>query len=221
MLRLRLPPRGALVPNNDVDPLRFYYRPLIGKIFTARINLGLRLIEGRFRRLLEVGYGSGLLIPTLCSQSDELYGVDLEREPPQLRAALERLGARPKGLVQADVRSLPFSDGYFDGVVAFSILEHLERAALDKALGELARVLEPGGRLLVGVPAVHRAMNAAFLAIGFRDIGHHHFSGMADILATARPFFSIERRAALPQPVGDLLPLGWAPYGAVLLRKRP
>jgi SAM-dependent methyltransferase len=220
MPRLQLPPKGSLAPNSSVDPLRFYYKPIVGRIFVARLDLGLQLVESRFRRLLEVGYGSGLLLPTLCALADETYGVDLQPEPPGLRDALERLGARPTALVQADLCELPFPAARFDGVVAFSILEHLRAEELERAVAELDRVIEPGGRLLVGCPAVHRAMNAAFAAIGFHGIEDHHFSGIDDVLRAAAPYFTVERKAALPRPFGDLLPLGWAPYTAVLLRRR-
>ena len=60
----------------------------------ARINLGLSLLKRRYRRILEIGYGSGLLIPTLSSIADEVYGVDIEPEPAGLRRTLEQLGAR-------------------------------------------------------------------------------------------------------------------------------
>lgn len=218
-LRFQLPPRGALRPNNAADPLPYYYKPLVGRLFAARLDVGLGLLGGRFERLLEIGYGSGLLLPTLARVTDALVGVDREPEPPGLRAALERLGVQPAALVQADVQALPFSDGEFDGVVAFSILEHLSAAELTRAAAELARVLRPGGRLLVGCPAVHRAMNAAFAAIGFRGIAQHHLSGLPEVVRACAPHFTVEKRAALPR-LFDRAPLGWAPYGAILFRRR-
>lgn len=218
MVRLSLPPEGALQPNNADDPLPFYYRPVVGRIFRARLDIGLALLEGRFRRLLEIGYGSGLLMPTLCRITDELHGADREAEPPTLRPALARLGIVPASLARADIQTLPFPDGHFDGVVAFSILEHLKAPELARAATEVARVLEPGGRFLVGCPAVHRAMNVAFAAIGFGDIEAHHFSGLPDVVAACAPYFTVERRAALPRLL-DRAPLGWAPYGALLLRR--
>lgn len=218
-LQLKLPPPGVLVPNNAVDPLPYYYRPLLGKVFAARLNIGLRLLDGHYRRLLEIGYGSGLLMPTLASACDELYGLDLEREPAGLRDRLARLGVHPRALVQANAQSIPFDDGFFDGVVAFSIFEHLRPSELVPALEEAARVLPPGGKLLIGCPAVHKLMNAAFATIGFTGIEDHHFSNIADVVAAATPWFSCARRAALPSLM-DALPLGWAPYTTVLLVRR-
>lgn len=220
MITFTLPPQGSLTPNNDVDPLRFYYKPVVGRIFCARLQLGLDLFTGSSQRLLEVGYGSGLLMPTLARATSELYGVDLEREPPGLRAALSRLGAVPKELVQADIRRLPFPDAYFDCAVAFSILEHLKSHELGEALSELARVLAPGGQLLVGCPAVHPAMNLAFAAIGFSGIENHHFSSIRDVVETSARDFRCERIATWPGPLRRL-PLGLAPYTAVRLRRLP
>jgi SAM-dependent methyltransferase len=218
-MRLELPPRGTLSPNSAVDPLRYYYTPVVGRIFTSRLQIGLDLIDARFHRLLEIGYGSGLLMPSLAQVTDEIYGADLLPEPPGVRAALAQLGVQPKELVQADIRELPFADGFFDGVVAFSILEHLKEHELTRALAELARVLSPSGRLLIGLPAVHPLMNAAFAAIGFANIGDHHFSGLPAVLSAARADFTVEKRASLPRLM-RFAPTGWAPYSAVLFRRR-
>jgi SAM-dependent methyltransferase len=219
-VRLVLPPPGTLTPIGASDPLRFYYKPLVGRLFQARLNTGLQLLDRRFRRLLEIGYGSGLLIPTLASISDEFHGVDIEREPTGLRGALETLGVRAAELFTADVQELPYPDAHFDGAVAFSILEHLRRGPLRNAAAEIARVLEPGGLFLVGCPAVHRAMNLAFALIGFGAIRDHHFSGIGDVLEACAPHFEEVRRATLPCLFDRAVPLGWAPYTTVLLRRR-
>jgi SAM-dependent methyltransferase len=217
-LSLKLPPPGALEPNDPYDPLPYYYMPVAGRIFAARLNIGLQLLEGRFPRLLEIGYGSGLLMPTLAEVCDEICGIDLVPPPPGLRQRLERLGVTPRMLLQADVQSLPFADGYFDGAVAFSIFEHLHGHQLRPALRELARVLRPSGQLLIGCPAVHKLMNAAFTSIGFSRIEEHHFSTIADVVAASTQEFTLLRRAALPRLM-DPLPLGWAPYTTVLLQR--
>jgi ubiquinone/menaquinone biosynthesis C-methylase UbiE len=119
------------------------------------------------------------------------------------------------------MRDIPLPDHAYDCVVAFSIFEHIGGSDLDDALSEVARVLEPGGLFLVGCPAVNRAMSVAFSAIGFSDIDHHHVSDFATILRAAEPYFAVEERAAWPPLVGDTLPLGWAPYTAARLRRRP
>ena len=53
--------------------------------------------------------------------------------------------------VQGDALALPFADGAFDRVIASEVLEHIPDDA--SAIDELARVLRPGGRMAVTVPA--------------------------------------------------------------------
>lgn len=216
--RFVLPPRGALSPNNAVDPHRYYYVPLLGRLFTGRIDLGLRLLTGlpRPRRVLELGYGSGLLMPTLCTTGAEVSGVDLHSDPAQVRAQLARLGVHPAELVRGPAQALPFPDGRFDLVVAFSLLEHIPEEELRQVLSETARVLAPEGRLLVGCPAVHRGMSLLFSAIGFRGIDEHHVSDIFAVQRAAAPHFAIERTATLPAP----LPVGRGLYSAVLFARR-
>ena len=74
--------------------------------------------------------------------------------------------ARDRGLpaARADARHLPFSGSSAALVVAFDVLEHIEEDRL--ALQEIARVLRPGGRLLVAVPADMRLWSAHDEAVG-------------------------------------------------------
>ena len=43
-LRFELPARDTLSPNNDHDPLPYYYRPWIGRLFRHRLQMGLSLL---------------------------------------------------------------------------------------------------------------------------------------------------------------------------------
>ena len=60
-------------------------------------------------------------------------------------------GGAPGGAVRGDALTLPFADGTFDRIVAAEVLEHIW--ADDRAISELVRVLAPGGRIAVTVPA--------------------------------------------------------------------
>lgn len=86
------------------------------------------------------------LAPFLSQRARTVVGMDVS--PGVLRAA----GARHPWLAQtaADVRRLPFADGSFDGIVSNSTLDHFTNVdELYASLRELARVVRPGGRLIV------------------------------------------------------------------------
>ena len=92
-------------------------------------------------------------------QGARVYGVDIS-EPTvvQARAAFDRQPTAPhpghclQGAV-ADVRELPFRDGCFDAIYSMGTIEHFDET--EHAVEEMARVLKPGGRAIVGVPNRH------------------------------------------------------------------
>jgi SAM-dependent methyltransferase len=168
VIELKLPAKGTLRPNNEHDPLPYYYRPVIGALYRRRLRMGLDLIPAGGRSVLEVGVGSGILVPTLSERFPVYTGTDLELVP-----GLERLAARgcAANFLEADLldeRALP-AEAY-DVVVCFSVLEHIPDP-LGAARG-LARVLRRGGTLVAGYPMVNLFMVGAFAAIGYRQEGH-------------------------------------------------
>ncbi|MEO8290186.1 MAG: methyltransferase domain-containing protein [Gaiellaceae bacterium] len=94
------------------------------------------------RRVLEVGTGTGTLAGALADRGTKVWAVDPSEE--MLAGAREKApGARFK-LGRAE--SLPFKDGWFERVVVRLALHLVDRS---RALPEFARVLAPGGRLVV------------------------------------------------------------------------
>jgi len=90
-------------------------------------------------RILDVACGSGYGTAMLGA-----VGVDVSLE------ALRYARRHPAPYVAADAARLPFADAAFDAVVSFETIEHL--ADPDRFVAECARVLKPGGRLLVSTP---------------------------------------------------------------------
>ena len=119
--------------------------------FIARRHLITSLLETCYPRagqlrILDIGCGTGAMLDDLKPFGD-VVGADFS--PEALQFCVTR-GA-PAELARADVRRLPFADSSFDVVTAMDIIEHIDD---DKAAAsEIFRVLKPGGRLLVTVPA--------------------------------------------------------------------
>ena len=94
---------------------------------------------------VDVGCGHGAHVALLHEMGFRVTGVDYS--PALLAAAQTRLTGRPVGLVAADLQALPLADASQDLVVCMGVLQHVPD--LPAALREAARVLRPGGRLLV------------------------------------------------------------------------
>lgn len=101
-------------------------------------------------RILEVGCGSGGLLGAALVGGLDICGVDIALR--WLVVARKRLMDQglPAPLLGASASALPWADGTFDVVVADSVVEHIEEPAM--ALREWARVLRPGGRLILWSP---------------------------------------------------------------------
>ena len=106
------------------------------------------LYEGRAGlRILDAGCGTGGDARYL-GRYGEVVGLDLAPE------AAELVGAQlPGRFARGSVLALPFADGSFDLVTSFDVLYHHGVPDEAPALAEARRVLRPGGRLLVRLPA--------------------------------------------------------------------
>jgi ubiquinone/menaquinone biosynthesis C-methylase UbiE len=196
MTKLYLPPKGSLEPNNEDDPLKYYYVPIIGKLYVSRINMTLGLLKrDEYSSILEIGYGSGVLMPTLRKLSDEIYGVDLSSDPDEISGRLAKLTCYPK-LSRGIADQLLFDDNSLDLVIAISVLEHIK--GIQPFLAEIHRVLKPGGSLLVGMPAVNKTMEYLFRAIGFAEIESHHVTSPEEMHRAATSMFRLKSDDRLP-----------------------
>lgn len=111
-------------------------------------------------RVLDVGCGTGRMLSEL-GRRGLAVGLDLSDEA--LHFCRERGHER---VLKADLLGLPFPDDSFDVVTALDVLEHIEDHV--GALRECVRVLQPGGRMFVFVPA-HRWLWS------LQDEVSHHF----------------------------------------------
>lgn len=94
--------------------------------------------------VLEVGPGPGLTTDLLRQRAARLTALEADEA---LAARLEeRLAGTNATVVHGDGAAMPFEDASFSGAVCFTVLHHVPSVALqDRLLGEVRRVLAPGG----------------------------------------------------------------------------
>jgi SAM-dependent methyltransferase len=136
-------------------------------------------------RILDAGCGAGGGLDWL-SAFGRTYGADLH--PLALRLASAR--GRPP-LARADVQALPFASRAFDAVASFEVLCQLPEGRDVAALREFARVLRPGGWLLLRLPAHPWLRGAHDLCVRTR----HRYS-RAEVLAKLRDAGLVPVRAS-------------------------
>jgi ubiquinone/menaquinone biosynthesis C-methylase UbiE len=212
-VKFYLPPERALEPNGPDDPLPYYYKPIIGRFYCKRIENGLSLLSPPYESILELGYGSGILMPTLCSIANTVQGIDIESEPEKIKSNLKRIGVYPT-LLRSDVSKMKYSEESFDLIVAFSIFEHIYD--LSPILQKVFNILRPGGEFLVGMPRVDFLMVNAFRIIGYQNIEEHHVTNYQSFLKKSNSFFTLKKFSKMPK---------WAPsftglYFNMLLQKK-
>lgn len=213
-IRMMLPPEGTFYVTGPSDPIEYYYRSLIGRLYRKRIDTALSLLpDRRFGSVIELGYGSGVLIPTLKGISDSYYGVDIESEPSRVYKAIEKIQLKENiKLYKGNILSLSLPK--VDLIVAISVFEHIKDPA--PILEAFMNLLKEDGYLLIGMPKVASHMNLLFRMIGFSDINPLHVTTLKKVLRMAKGGFQVVGKANMPL----FLPALFSVYHAVLLEKK-
>src|SRR6202167_66177 len=150
------------------------YDLVFGAVFEHGRNAAIAAAERIGGRILEVGVGTGISLPYYSSNA-RLYGVDISE--PMLRKAQQRvdeLGLRNvEALAVMDAEHLDFPDASFDVVVAQYVVTTVPNP--EATLDEFARVLKPGGEIIlvsrVGAEAGLRRALERWFAPAARKLG--------------------------------------------------
>ena len=105
-------------------------------------------------RVLDLACGTGPQIALFSRGAREVVGIDIQEHRLTMATALiAELRLTNARVIRADVSALPLKHRSADRAIAIDIIEHLDDP--DAFLRDVGRVLVPGGRLLVTVPALY------------------------------------------------------------------
>ena len=168
------PPKNDLYTRAGITDLAEFYRTkfVSDEVLDARYFNPLDRFDMRFARtmwvydnvragsaVLDLGCGAGMLA-LLKRKGVALTGVDVSPECV--------LAARRNGYdfaLTAELSHLPFADAAFDYVVSLDVLGHVGFAAKDAVLGEVKRVLRPGGVTMHGIECTDRSSQKDYEAM--------------------------------------------------------
>jgi ArsR family transcriptional regulator len=137
----------------------------------------LHAVDGVSGDVLDVGTGTGTVLQWLAPQCREAIGIDISHDMlAYARVSLQKAGLANVMVRQGDMYVLPFESCRFDLVTLNMILHYADRP--QTALAEAARVLQPGGQVVVtdflshGLEQLRTEHNHRRLGFSDEDIGH-------------------------------------------------
>ena len=155
------------------------------------------------KTLLDVGCGDGALAAELARRGAFVTGLDTN--PVMIAAARQRSESEstPLRLVEGRAEALPFEGNSFDYTVSVTTLCFVQEAR--RAVVEMARVLKPGGRLVIGelgrwsLWSAHRRMRGWFGDQTWRAAKFRTAAGLGELAASAG-LDALEIRGAIHYP---------------------
>lgn len=143
--------------------------------------------DAAVERLIDIGTGTGRMLELFAPRAASALGVDRSSEMLRLaRAKLSSQGLDNAELRQADILALPMADGEADAAILHHVLHFAQQPGA--AIGEAARVLTPGGRLLIADFAPHDReelrTREGHVRLGFSDeqmLGWFDAAGLAPV----------------------------------------
>lgn len=157
------------------QPSYWWYRARSGLLDSA-LSPYLRNADQVSGRLLDVGSADGPSVAWMGGAGFNRTCIDLDPR-----------GLRPGEDVSASALQLPFRDEVFDVVGAFDVIEHCDPESV--AIGELRRVLRPGGLLLASVPAYQWAWSEHDVHAGH----YRRYTRRRLVSAIQRAGFTVQR----------------------------
>jgi ubiquinone/menaquinone biosynthesis C-methylase UbiE len=127
----------------EVEDAMWYFKAL-----NQRMLLPLKDWRGKAAEVLDAGCGTGGLIRFLQHSEPDWSITGLDYSELACSLARERTDAR---IQKGSITDLPFPDEHFDIVVCADVISQVEDAS--KALSEFARVVKPGGMVVINVAA--------------------------------------------------------------------
>ena len=130
--------------------------------------------KGPFTYIVDIGTGTGRMLTLFAPQSERAEGIDLSHKMLNIaRANLTKAGLENARVRQGDAAAVPVDTGSADLVILHQVLHYID--APEDVIAEAARILMPGGRLLIVDFAPH---DLEFLRTdhAHRHLGMHHGS---------------------------------------------
>ena len=153
-------------PNQKIFCADRYYSFPVNQFYLKRLRIALSLLgEKKYEKLLDIGFGSGIFLPSLSFKANKLYGIDSHDYVPQVSELISNMNIEAE-LKKGIITALPYDDNQFDCITCLSVLEFVEDTS--KAMSEIARVAKLGAKIIIGAPVVSKFTDICYAILGKR-----------------------------------------------------
>jgi len=154
--------------------------------------------NAHFKKMLEVGTGSGIFVPTLSTLADEIVAADIHDNLAKVQELIPKEDLKCKVKFEyGSITKIGYPKDTFSGVVSISMLEHIKD--LDKAFSEVKNVMTKGGAFIIGIPADNIFTKIGYILIGEgKVIKQHHCNTHGDIFRALNKHFKITKVKKFP-----------------------
>ncbi len=205
MYRLKLLPKEKLIKTNRIDHADWNYNLLLRYIQRRRFKLALKLIgKNKYDSILEIGYGSGIFMPTLANIAINLNGIDIHDHPDEIKEVLSGEGIKAN-LVSGSVSEMPFNDNSFDLIVSISTFEFID----DKrsACKEIVRVLRKDGIFIMITPGDSKILDFGLKLLTRESAKTDYGEKRTEVKPLLNEYFDILQIKSFPFIFGSFLPV--------------
>jgi len=197
MHKINLLSKKDLINTGPVEHADWNYKSVIKYFQLKRFKLCLKLLgETKYNRLLEIGYGSGIFLPTVFGFTNELFGIDIHTKNKQVEEILENNNVRSR-LISCSAVNMPFEDEFFDCIVSISSIEFIDK--LDEACVEIKRILKKNGHLIIITPGVSRLLDTGLKILTGESAKKDYEDRRNYIIPTLLKYFKMKDKIAFPK----------------------
>ena len=192
-------------PADSVTSPRLYYSKIFGRFYRKKLKMLCDCLpQNNIKKVLEIGFGSGIALKELSHRSKEVYAIDVHGDMEITKQMLINEGVTNVRLFCHDIfKDLFMITDQFDYVVSSSVFEHIAENNLESGIQHVHRCLKNDGFFLLGFPLKTKMMNTIFKIFEqtyqriAKDIqqfshAHHHPSGENEIYPVLKRYFIIE-----------------------------
>ena len=215
-MKLILPKKENMVVSEKFDISWIYAGKssrAAGHVYTKRLELIASLVrKEKYSKIVELGSGSGILLPSLSKVGDLIVAMDIKRNFSDLKGLCKKEGIKNVLFVRADIEHLPFKENAFDLALTVSILEHIKN--LEDTLKGIKKIVSSEGNFVAGYPIEKFATNLAFKISGMKKIVDvEHVSNFQKIRDLIKKTFTVVEKRKYP---ASFLPDNFSFYEGML-----